>query len=326
MKRRERNFLCWLLTVALTLSACADAGSESPPPTVAEAEAEARPVTRRSAESAGTKALRLGSSLYSVQIAREFSTLPISNEDWEDDMVACYHNETTLLDFAVYQFSKEGYPETLEEFVEEEAEEYEASEVVTGESVNGIPVGYYRSMDEYGGVFRDGLTYAFENGDEYIEIDFWFIGYHAENEMQEIIDSLTLIESDPLPLGAYRIELPKDFARVSDEGANPSVYANGSESLRLYVSRFPAAELSLTDFVRSEVLRKGGSDVETDAEINGVSVASYRSVEALDGLYHSMITYVLDDGDGFTALAFRLDGITAETEATAILNTLSEYP
>ena len=321
MKRRERNFFCWVLTVLITLPACADAVSESPPP---PAETDALPVTQWIAENDGTKALRLGSSLYSVRIAREFSNLPISNEDWEDDMIACYHNETTLLDFAVYQFSKEGYPEALEEFIQEEAEEYEASEIVTGESVNGIPVGYYRSMDEYGGVFRDGLTYVFENGDEYIEIDFWFIGYQAENEALEIINTLTLIESESLPLGAYKIEIPQDFTLVSDESANPLVYASSSDSLRLYVSRFPAAELSLTDFVRSEVVRKGGSDMETDAEINGVSVASYRAIEALDGAFHSTLTYVLYDGDGFTSLTFRLDAITAEAETEAILDTLSE--
>ena len=311
------------LTVMLALSACTDAVSESPPET---AETEPRPVIKQGVENVGTKTIRLGSSLYSVRIARDFSSLRVSNEDWEDDMVARYRNENTLLDFDIYQFSKEGYSDALEEFVEAEAEEYEATEVVTGGSVNGIPVGYYRSMEDYGGAFRDGLTYALENGDEYIELDFWLIGYHAESEALEIVNSLTIIESDPLPFGAYRILIPRDFTLISGEDANPVVYASGSDSLRLYVSRFPIGETSLPDFARSQAVSKGGADIETDAEINGVPVASYRSVEAIDGAFHSMLTVVLDDGGGFTALSFRLNGVTAEAEAEAILDTLSKQP
>ncbi|MBQ7682519.1 MAG: hypothetical protein IJT31_09985 [Oscillibacter sp.] len=311
------------LTVMLALSACTDAVSGSPPGT---AEAQPRPVIEQVAENVGAKTIRLGSSLYAVRIAREFSSLRISNEEWEDDVVARYRNENTLLDFDIYQFSKEGYPDTLEEFVREEAEEYGATEVVTGESVNGIAVGHYRSVNDYGGAFRDGFTYALENGDEYIELDFWFIGYHAESEALEIVDSLTIIESDPLPFGAYQILIPKDFTLASGEDANPTVYASGSESLRLYVSRFPAGGMSLSDFARSQAVAKGGTDIETEAKINGVPVAFYRSIDALDGAFHSMLTAVLDDGGGFTALSFRLDGITAEAETTAILDTLSKQP
>lgn len=324
MRQSKRKLCVWILTVLLALSACAsgreDAISQSPEETAKTWE---RVWAQRNAEQGATKTIRLGSSLYAVQIAREFTLLSVSNEDWEDDMVACYHNGNTLLDFAVYQFSKEGYPDTLEEFVKEEAEEYEASEIVTGETVNGISVGIYRSIAEYGSVFRDGLTYVLENNDEYVEIDFWFIGYQAESEAREIVNSLTLIESAPLSLGAYQIQIPKDFTLLSEADANPAVYTSVFDSVRLYVRRFPGAEASLPGFVRAEAARNGGSDIETDAEINGVPVASYRSIEALDGAFHSMLTYVFEDGSGFTALAFRLDSITAEAEAEAILETLN---
>ena len=288
----------------------------------------------------GKKTIRLGSSLYAIQIAREFSPLNISNEDWEDDMVARYHHERTLLDFSVYQFSKEGYADTLEAFTREEAEEYEASEIVTDVNINGIAAAYYRAVDEYGGVYRDGLTLVLENGDEYLEIDFWFIGYQAENEAWEIIASLTKIGNRPLPLGAYQIWIPEDFTAVSDETANPAVYENGSASLRLYVGHFPAAGKTLSEFVRG----RGGSDIETDRELNGIPAAFYRSIEALDGSYHSVWTCVLAEAapnaaggassaskgnggvpGGFLTLSFRLDGVTAEAEAETILDTLDTF-
>ena len=319
MRRGGRTLYSLILSVLLTLSACVPAQDAVPESPGYESGAESSVAAARDAESDATKTIRLGSSPYALRISREFSSLRVSNEDWEDDMVAAYHNGDKLLDFAVYQFSKEGYPDTLKEFAEQEAAEYEASEIATDETVNGIPIGYYRSIDNYGGVYRDGATYALENGDEYIEVDFWFIGYQAEEEMRKIISTLTVAESQTLSLGGYQIRVPEDFSLVSDTDANPAVYKSGNASLGLYVSRFPADEMTLTDFARSQ----GGSDIETDAEINGIPAASYRAVEAMDGAFRSTLTYVLEDGDGFTALKFRLDGITAEAEAENILNTLS---
>ena len=334
MKYRQWTLWIGMFAVLFALSACASvvetAGPDSPGQ---ETNGTAAP---ESHESAGKKTIRLGSSLYAVEIARSFSLLNVSNEYWEDDMVARYHNEDTLLDFAVYQFSKEDSPDTLEEFTREEAEEYEASEIVTDMNVNGIPAAYYLSAAIYGGVYRDGLTLVLENeGEEYIEIDFWFVGYQAESEAWEIVRSLTEIESKRLTLGAYQtyqIWIPADFTPVSDKTDNPAVYENGSASLRVYIGSFPAEGQTLAEFVRS----RGGSDIETDSEVNGIPAAFYRSVEALDGAFHSVWTCVLaeyapdSDGsgdntpDGFITLAFRLDGISAEAEAEAILDTLSE--
>ncbi|MBR0282370.1 MAG: hypothetical protein IJQ81_12410 [Oscillibacter sp.] len=323
MRRGKRTLYSFILSVLLALSACASVQnpvSESPG---YESGAEFSVAAARDAQSDGTKTIRLGSSPYALRISREFSSLRVSNEDWENDMVAAYHNGDKLLDFAVYQFSKEGYPDTLKEFVEEEAAEYEASEIETDEAVNGIPIGYYRSMDNYGGVYRNGVTYALENDDEYIEVDFWFIGYQAEEEARKIISTLTVLESETLSLGGYQIRVPEDFSLVSGADANPAVYASGNDFLRLYVTRFPAGGMSLTEFARSEALRKGGSNMETDAKINGIPAASYCAVEATDGAFHSTLTYVLEDDGGFMALTFRLDGITAEAETENILDTLS---
>ena len=161
-----------------------------------------------------------------------------------------------------------------------------------------------------------------ENDDEYIEVDFWFIGYQSEQQARKIIDTLTVMESKILTFDTYQVRVPEDLRRISGVDENPAVYRTGNASLRLYVSRLPSNDMTLTDFVRAQ----GGSDIETDMEINGIPVASYRLVEAIDGTFHSTLNYVLEGGDGFTTLKFRLDGITAEAEAEEILETLAEYP
>ena len=279
--------------------------------------------------SADTKMVRLGTSHYGMEISRDFTNVNISNDEWADDMIAHYHNENTLLDFVVYQFSKEGYPDTLEGFMQEEAENYEASEMVTDMTINGIPVMYYSSTGNYGGVFRDSRTFAFENGDEYIEIDFWFVGYLAEDESWKIISSLTKTGSNCLNLGrdgAYQIWIPDDFTPVAGAAEDTAVYEDGSGSVHLYIRSVPNEKQTLDAYVRSQ----GGSNIETDAEINGIPAAFYCSVEALDGAYHSVRTCVLAENPdneniptGFITLAFRLDGITSEWEMEGILETLS---
>ena len=324
MKRGWRTLSLFFLIIAVPfmLSACAfrqNAVSES---SVENAPTESPAATTWSQQNDAMKTIRLGSSSYAVRVAREFTPVPIPNEDWEDDMVACYSNSLTFLDFSVYQFSMEGYPDTLEEFLEQEAEEYDASEIVTDETVNGIPVGRYRSVDNYGGVYRDGMTYVFQTDDEYIELDFWFIGVQAEQDTKKIMDSLMILENKILPVGAYQIRLSEDWTLLSGADDNPAVYRSGNASLYLYVNRFPANGATLTDFARGQ----GGSDIETDEEINGIPVAFYRSVQAFDKTFHSALTCVLEDGGDFTTLTFRLDGITAEEEAETILATLSKRP
>ena len=90
-----------------------------------EPEAETPPAV------AETRLLRLGSSLFAVSIPTSFVTGELTEEDIADDQVAYYHSDETLLDFDIYQFSKEGYPDTLAEFVTAEAAEYDAAEIVT---------------------------------------------------------------------------------------------------------------------------------------------------------------------------------------------------
>ena len=145
------------------------------------------------AETAGTKVFQLGDSVYTVEIPESFVEGERTEEDIADDMVAYMHSPETLLDFDVYMFDKEGYPETIAEFVAQEAAEYKAVEVVTDGKVNGIDAGWYRATESYEGKDYTTLTYVLEDGVHYVEIGFWLDGETAEEEAQAIINTLSFV-------------------------------------------------------------------------------------------------------------------------------------
>ncbi len=145
------------------------------------------------AEKAGTKVFQLGTSVFTVEIPDSFVEGERTEEDIADDQVAYMHSPDTLLDFDVYQFGKEGYPEKLADFAKEEAEEYNATEIVTEGNINGIDAAWYRAVETYDDAEYTTLTYALEDGDQYVEIVFWLDGENAEQEAQAIIDTLTFV-------------------------------------------------------------------------------------------------------------------------------------
>ena len=106
--------------------------------------------------------------------------------------MAYYRSDDILVDFDVYQFSKEGYPDALADFVTQEAAEYNATEIVTDATINDIPVGYYRSVEESEGVSYNVITYAFEGEGEYVEVAFWLDGDNAEEIAAGIINTLSV--------------------------------------------------------------------------------------------------------------------------------------
>lgn len=137
-----------------------------------------------------TRSLQLGGSSFYVTIPSSFKEDVMSLEEIADDQVGRYNSDESKLSFDVYQFSKEGYPDALVDFITQEAEEYDASEVVTDAYINGVAVGCYRAVEERDEAPYDTITYAFENGKEYVEIVFWLDGEQSASEAADIINSL----------------------------------------------------------------------------------------------------------------------------------------
>ena len=139
----------------------------------------------------GKQVLRLGTSGYTILCDESFAEGDRTEEEIADDMVAYMKSPNTLLDFDIYQFSKEGYPEVLADFVNQEAAEYSAFAINTNLTINGIPAAMYLARETYDGVEYTTANFAFEDGGQYVEIAFWLDGDEAITEAMEIIATLT---------------------------------------------------------------------------------------------------------------------------------------
>ena len=143
------------------------------------------------AETTETMDFQLGTSALTMKIPNSYVPGDLTEEDVQHDQVAYMVSSDSLLDFDVYQFTKDGLPETLAEYVQMEAEEFAATEVVTDAKINGIDAAYYRTVESYDGEEYATLTYVFEDGEDYLEICFWLDGENAEAEVKNILDTLS---------------------------------------------------------------------------------------------------------------------------------------
>lgn len=138
------------------------------------------------------KQISLGTSGLTLVVPDDYMQGQISDEDIADDQVAYWYSDASLLDFDVYQFSKESVSgQTLAEYVVEESSTYPAvSELVTDGEINTIPAAWYRAVDECDEGEYDTITYIFEKNDEYVEVVFWLDGPTAMDEADYIIHNL----------------------------------------------------------------------------------------------------------------------------------------
>ena len=319
--------------------------------------------------------VRLGSSPYWVFCSDSFHEGGMTSGDVAEGQVAYWQSEETLLDFDVYQFSKEGQPERLADYVAEEASGYDGiSELVTETTVNDIPVGWYRTVEEYEGQSYNTLTCILDAGTQYIEVVFWLDGLTAGAEVDAILHSLWMDEIDePAAEEAEAGDAEAIDGEIAPEPQSDGETAGSGDAddatklLRLGTSPFtmdvPASftegEVTQEDIEDDMVayyyspetmldfdvyqFNKDGypndlavyaqeeadgynsvSELVTDGEINGIPAAWYRTVEAYKDTEFNTLTYILDAGDEYVEVVFWLDGENADTEADAIIRTLSE--
>ena len=161
------------------------------------------------------RVLRLGSSPFTLTVPAGFVEGEMTQEDIEDDQVAYWYSNDTLLDFDVYQFSKDGYPDALAVFVEDEISGYnEVTDLVKDGEVNGIPAARYRTVEEYQDVAFNTLTYILDGGNEYVEVVFWLDGDTADAEADAIIRTLKRDDGDA-PIdgeGAVLVEAEEEIS------------------------------------------------------------------------------------------------------------------
>ncbi|MER2152289.1 MAG: hypothetical protein ABS900_11805, partial [Candidatus Limivicinus sp.] len=98
-----------------------------------------------------------------------------------------YYDESSPLDFDVYQWKKDG--DTLEKYAIEEARTYEA-ERLDYRTINDIFMAYYYSYEEYAGQMYSVVNYLFEDGDYLMKISFWLDGEIAVRQADRIVSTI----------------------------------------------------------------------------------------------------------------------------------------
>ena len=137
---------------------------------------------------ANLRSLQLGTSPFYVMIPNDYVEGEMTEEDKKDDMVGYYFSENELMDFDVYQFSKDDEPKKLLDYAKKEANEFNAD--VVRDKINGIQVVYYIANEMYDKKMYPTLTYIFDTKTEYVEIVFWLDGDEATKQAMEIINTL----------------------------------------------------------------------------------------------------------------------------------------
>ena len=263
----------------------------------------------------GMRWLRLGTAPLMVKIDDGFAHGEMPEADILDDQVAYMYSDETALDFDVYQFTKEDLPEALADYAAQEASEYAGvTEISTDGEINGIPVAWYRAVEQYEEAEYDTITYIMDVGDQYVEIVFWLDGEDAESEAQGIISTLSPVSMQAIRLGespfeVYTIATYEQGAMTEEDIADDQVayWYSEDSTLDFDVYEFPKDGLpeALADYAAEEAASYVEvSEIITDGVINEIPVAWYRTVEEYEEAEYETITYILDGGDEYVEIVF----------------------
>ena len=293
----------------------------------------ALPFALGEAEAAGQmRRLRLGSSIYTIEIDGSFQYGPVTEADAADGQVAYLYSDALAVDFDIYQLGVAGGQLPLAEYVAEEAAARgDADGIVTDGEINGIPVGWYYRVETWNDVDYRTVTYVLDDGEGFVEVVFWLDGEDAEAVARGMIDTLAVDNLAPVRLGTspYYLFCSASFREggmTSADVAEGQVgYWLSDETLLdfdVYQHGKAGLPERLADYVAGEAAAYHADAFETDAEVNGIPVGWYRSVGSWEGEDYETLTCVLDAGDNYVTVVFWLDGLTAGAEADAILHSL----
>ena len=154
----------------------------------------------------------------------------------------------------------------------------------------------------------------------------------AEEASAAAAQAAARVDLIQLQLGSsnYSVSIPRSYRNgevtIEEVQANQVAYYFSPDSAMdfdIYQFSRPNPEMSLEEFTKKTAADFNGSEVRTRM-INGIEVGTYQSRESYDGIEYDVMSALIEDGDDYVEIVFWLDGETAEQEAAAILNTLSE--
>ena len=155
------------------------------------------------------KIVPVGTTGYCVVVPGDYVQGEVTEEQRQDDMIAYYRSSEHLLDFDVYQYGSNG--RTLTEYVAIEAKQY-GSDRFESTEINGIPVCFYTSKEQYDGVDYRVVNCLFAAGDDFGELSFWMDGEDAPNVAEQILGSLFYRAPEPEDVHGVIVEKLKGYS------------------------------------------------------------------------------------------------------------------
>jgi len=134
--------------------------------------------------------IELGNTSYMLTVPAGFDEVEMSEDDVNDGQVGSYASDDTVLTFDVYQLQKSASNQTLDDYVEAEAADDDATATIAKQQINDVTVASYQSTQELEDKEYEVLTYVFEGDDEFVRIDFWLGGNVTEAEAEDIMSTL----------------------------------------------------------------------------------------------------------------------------------------
>ena len=173
------------LALALVMIVCcfAACGSNS----TSDPETTTAPAAESTTAAAERFVIELGNSGLTLTSDKNYVKGDISEDDTDENQVAYYRSDDTLVDFDVYEWAK-ATDETLDSAIADEAEDFDAKAEKT--EINGFSVAYYNATEESEGKEYKTVTYMIDNGDEFVEVVFWLDGENAEAEVDALMATL----------------------------------------------------------------------------------------------------------------------------------------
>ena len=280
--------------------------------------------------------IEIGTSGITI-VAPGYAAGEITAEDTDENQVGYYKNEASLVDFDLYQWAKAD-GETLEGAAREEAAEYE-TEPASAE-YNGITVWFYGAVEEYEGQEYNTASYLMENGDFFAEIVFWLDGETAQNEVEAILNTLTVKEAAEISEGGLEIVLGSSNLKITttvpyvkgeltaeDTDESQVGYYKSEDSLVDFdVYQWAKAEGETVESVAMAEAAEYGENVDVSENIiNGNVVYGYYAEEEFEGETYETFTAITESGNDFVEIVFWLDGENAPLVMTEILGTLIAF-
>ncbi|SDA31874.1 hypothetical protein SAMN02910447_03453 [Ruminococcus sp. YE71] len=327
-----------ILLMLLSLSACNKNSSDSEPEgtIVADSETVTESTGSEPTESneivpvpvpEGMLQFQLGASGYAMNVPQSYKNGDVTMDELQGNQIAYYYSPNSDMDFDIYEFPKPDPEMSLKDFLEKTAADFSGTDTQY-RKINGIDVGSYKSKETYDGVEYDVLVALAEEDDEYIEVVFWLDGETAEKEAEDILNSLTYVETYELKLGEspFTITVPSGYKPgpvTEEEAADDMIgyYFSESSPLDFDVYEFGKNGYTLEKYAVEEANKYEAERVDYRT-INGIDLAFYYSYEESEGEMYTVANYLFENGDEFMEIAFWLDGEIAVKQTDRILSTL----